>query len=352
MGPTGCGFANGQQEPGNVPTSDGMPMTRVLWLTPDKPKDISVGRRQLADHLERNGMEVTLRGTSRQTAWQSLHERDEYDAVVGTTRAGALVGAALRLIGGPPLVVDHVDPIRQFEETAPRLLALAVKALEACSFRIADHVLYVYGEEHGRVARHGSAHTRTALGVDVERFADPAPEAVEAARERLPEDVGDRIAVYVGGLEPIYHVEELLAAADSLDDWSLVIAGVGSLEPAVDRAADYGNIVYLGTLGHETVPGLLALADVGVSLVDDPHTLKVLEYGAAGLPVVQLRGRAEAWFGDRVVYSDADPDHIADAIERAAGRDGQALRAFVEQFDWAEIAETYRETVELVVEGQ
>lgn len=323
-------------------------MTRVLWLTPDKPADISVGRRRLADHMERSGVDVTLRGTTPRTAWRALRERDEYDAVIGTTRAGALVGAVLRLAGGPPLIVDHVDPIRQLAETASRPLAAAVGTLEVGAFRVADHVLYVYDEEQGRVARHASASTKTALGVEYDRFADPDPGAVSAARERLPDGIEDRIAVYVGGLEPVYHVEELLAAADRLDGWSLVVAGAGSLVERVERAADGRNVVYLGTLDHGTVPGLLALADVGVSLVDDPHTLKVLEYGAAGLPVVQLRGRAEARFGDRVVYCRSDPSDVAAAIERAAGTDPSTLREYVRRFDWAEIAGTYLGVVESV----
>jgi len=323
-------------------------MIRVLWLTPDKPADISVGRRRLTDHLEQHGVDVTLRGTTPRSSWRAFRDRHEYDAVIGTTHAGALVGAALRLVGGPPLIVDHIDPIRQFAETTSRPLAGGVGILEAGAFRIADHVLYVYDEERDRVARHASAYTKTALGVEYDRFADSDPEAVSAARERLPDGIGDRIAVYVGGLEPIYHVEELLDAADHLSNWSLVVAGAGSLAGRVERAADGRDVVFLGTLDHGIVPGLLAIADVGVSLVDDPHTLKVIEYGAAGLPVVQLRGRAEARFGDRVVYCRPEPTDIAAAIERAVGTDGAVLRKYVRRFDWAEIAGTYLGVVESV----
>jgi glycosyltransferase involved in cell wall biosynthesis len=111
-------------------------------------------------------------------------------------------------------------------------------------------------------------------------------------------------------------------------------------------AAPTSAIHYLGTVDHETVPGLLAACDVGVSLVDDPHTLKVLEYGAAGLPVVQLAGRAEARFGDRLTYTSTEPAEIARAITAAATQDGTTLQAYVEQFDWAVIADTYAETIQ------
>jgi len=46
---------------------------RVLWLTPDKPDNISVGRQRIADHLETRGFDVTLRGTTPRTVLRSLH---------------------------------------------------------------------------------------------------------------------------------------------------------------------------------------------------------------------------------------------------------------------------------------
>jgi glycosyltransferase involved in cell wall biosynthesis len=324
---------------------------RVRWLTPDKPENVSVGRRRIAEHLGRAGIDVTLRGTTPRTVLESFRERGAYDALVGTTRAGAIAGAALATRTGTPLVVDHVDPIRQFGATHPRPLALAVRLAENAAFALAAHVLYVYPEEEPRVRRYAPRATRTDLGVEYERFAEPDPGAIERARERLPPGCGDRIVVYVGGLEPLYNVETMLAASARLDGWSLVVAGTGSLEPAVKRVADGRSVVFLGAIDHETVPGLLALADVGVSLVDDPHTLKVLEYGAAGLPVVQLHGHAETRFGDRLVYAESDAGDVATAIERAAGRDGRVLGSFVRRFDWATIAETYREVLETVAAG-
>src|SRR5699024_5959214 len=162
--------------------------------------------------------------------------------------------------------------------THGRPLSLAVRAAENLAFRLADHTLYVYDEERERVSRYAREMTKTDLGVSYERFANPDPDIVAAARDRFREaGIGEneRLAIYVGGLEPIYHVEELLAAMDRLDDWTLVVLGTGSLASAVKRVAgDRENIVFLGTVSHESIPGYLHVADVGVSLVDDPHTLK------------------------------------------------------------------------------
>lgn len=322
---------------------------RILWLTPDKPDNISVGRRRIADHLETAGHDVTLRGTTARTVSRSLRERGQFDIVVGTTRLGAIAGVLVSRAHGVSLVIDHVDPIRQLQATEPDIVVRIVRRLEHFAFRLAAHVLYVYPEEKSRLDGRATAITKTDLGVEYARFADPDPAVVERARERLG-DVPDKLAVYVGGLEPMYEIEALLEAAAGLDDWTLLVIGAGSLESVVERAAaDSESIRFLGTVPHEEVPGYLHLADVGVSLVDDPHTLKVLEYGAAELPVVQRAGRAESRFGGLVEYCSTNPTAIAGAIERAAENDrGRSLSTYVEQFDWKDISETYLRVITTV----
>lgn len=326
------------------------PPLEVLWLTPDKPANISVGRRRIADHLSNDAVAVTLRGTTPKTLLRSLRDGRRYDVIVGTTRAGAVAGSLLKLATGTPLVVDHIDPIRQFEATNPRWLAALVRRLENAAFRLADHVLYVYPEEANRVTRSGAA-TKTALGVEFDRFANPSPETVSRATETLRGYGAENVVIYVGGLEPIYNIRELLAAAPNLEGWTLVVLGTGSLSSLVERAAaTHENVVFPGTVPHEDVPGYLHAADVGVCLVDDPHTLKVLEYGAAGLPTVQIRGRAEDRFDGLVEFCDATPDDIARAVARAATADSKtrALRSFAREFDWSEIAETYKRAITTV----
>jgi len=313
----------------------------VLWLTPDKPANISVGRQRIAEQLRDAGFNVVVRGTTRETVATSLRERGAYDAVVGVTRIGAFAGLLVSTVHRIPLIVDHIDPIRQFAETDSRLLAPFVALAENITFRLAEHVLYVYEEERPRVQRYSTGATKTDLGVDFDPIANPSPKVVERANELLPADLRSNVAIYIGGLEPLYNIEPLLESVDHLDDWSLVIAGAGSLEDRVRERADGDQIVFVGSVEHELIPGLLSAADVGVSLVDDPHTLKVLEYGAAGLSVVQVDGCTRERFEDRVIYCRPTPELIADAIRTAGDKDGDRLRSFARQFDWGEIAATY-----------
>lgn len=330
---------------------------KVLWLTPDKPENISVGRRKIADSLAALGIDVTLRGTTAQTMLTSLREWGEYDLLVGTTRAGAIAGAALSILTRTPLVVDHVDPIRQFAETHPRWLALAVRLAENVSFALAAHVLYVYLEEEERVCRYAHAASKTSLGVAYDRFADPDPQVIEHVRARLAEEgISDdtKILIYVGGLEPIYHINDLLAAIEHLNGWTLLILGTGSLKEQVERAADdREDIIFLGTVDHANVPGYLHAATAGICLVDDPHTLKVLEYGATGLPTVQLRGRAEDRFGTYVEYCAPCPQGIACAVRAVSKRRGnETFQEYVQDFDYKWVADHYSRVFQAVARDE
>lgn len=325
---------------------------RVLWFTPDKPDRISVGRRRIAERLKADGYQVTQCGTTLRRVLSAVAHRGRYDVVVGTTRAGAIAGMLLSVLGGPPLIIDHVDPIGQFEMTHPWWLAVPVRWLERAAFAIADHVLYVYAEEHERVRRSARAVSTTDLPIMYDRFADPSPERVADARERLSGfETNDHILIYVGGLESIYHISELLDAISVLSDWTLVVLGTGSLESEVRRAAtERSDIVYPGTVPHEEVPGYLHAADVGVCLVDDPHTLKVLEYGAAGLPVVHLAGRAEPRLEGLVTFCDPTPVDIARAVRSTADSTGsEELQAFARQFDVDVVATDYANAIETVI---
>lgn len=322
--------------------------TRIRWFTPDKPANISVGRQRIATHLRDDGFAVDITGTTVETIRVALQERRQYDVVIGTTRAGAIAGIAIGRTTGKPVIVDHVDPIRQFRETYSWPLTTLIQLAEDIAFALADSVVYVYEVERARVTRYAKKTVKTDLGVDYERFANPDAEIVETAWHQLDDlPLRRKVAIYVGGLEPIYHLEELLAAMSSLTDWSLLIIGDGSLRNTVgDAASEKENVHYLGTVPHEAVPGYLQAADVGISLVDDLHTLKVLEYGAAGLPVVQAAGRAEDRFGDLVEYCYPEPKSIADAIQRAGDHElvGE-MQSFSADFDWRRIADDYKEAI-------
>jgi glycosyltransferase involved in cell wall biosynthesis len=325
---------------------------RVLWLTPSKAENISVGRSRIAEHLLERGISVEIQEASLRNLKQLLTEKVSYDVVIGTTRAGAIFGSALRVLKRIPFIVDHVDPISQFESTNSKPLALFVRLLENVSFGLSEHTMYVYPEEGRRVKRYASDFTETNLGVEYEAFSCPGKKTLQEVRERLSElSLEDRTAIYVGGLEPMYHIMKMIDAFEHLPDWSLLVLGSGSLESAVrSRSSRMENVHFIGTVDHELVPGFLHEADVGISLVNDPRTLKVLEYGASELPTVQLDGAARERFDGLVAFTDSSPERIAQTITRADEElDPEPLREYASSLSWGRIAEDYETTIRKIV---
>ena len=145
------------------------------------------------------------------------------------------------------------------------------------------------------------------------------------------EDPGGVVVVFVGTLKPWHGVDDLLrAAAMARAPWSLRIIGDGPQMPAL-RALAGGlglDVDFRGAVPPEDVPAHLAGAALGVAPYPDLggadeqyfSPLKVLEYLAAGLPVVasavgQLPRMLQ---GVGVLVPPGDPARLAGAIDALA----------------------------------
>lgn len=132
-------------------------------------------------------------------------------------------------------------------------------------------------------------------GVDLALFSDPCCAAPAEITERLR---GRFVVAFLGSLKPWHGIQQLWRAFRSLrrklPEAHLLVIGDGPMREYLEQAAakrDRDAITLTGAVGHERVPGLLALAHVGVAPYPplDPFyfcPLKVIEYMAAGLPVV------------------------------------------------------------------
>jgi len=322
--------------------------SRILWLAPDKPENLSIGRARIAQGLRDSG--YTVNYEPRRLAHVKTQLTDDYDVLIGTTSLAGILGMQTGL-NGKPFVVDHVDPIRQMYRTAGRTKARLVESLQDVAFRLADGILYVYDEEAQRVYGSDALVSQTTLGVDYDRFQNPTGESRDYIAKRLADyDVSGRFAVYLGGLQEIYNIPELLESAKR-DGYQLVIAGQGAYEKDCWKAsARYENIHYIGSIPHEHVPALLQKASAGISLVDDPHTVKVLEYGAAGLPTVHIEGRAEGVLPDKgVEWTALDPAEIGASVRVAYNYgDPSGLEEYAENRRWSDVVDQYQRVIESV----
>ena len=165
------------------------------------------------------------------------------------------------------------------------------------------------------------------------------PNGVSLERIRPSREDPGGVVVFVGTLKPWHGVDDLLrAAAMARAPWSLRIIGDGPQIPAL-RALAGGlglDVDFRGEVAPERIPAHLAGAAIAVAPYPDLggadeqyfSPLKVLEYLAAGLPVVasavgQLPRTLQ---GVGVLVPPGDPARLAEAIDALAADPDERAR--------------------------
>ena len=159
-----------------------------------------------------------------------------------------------------------------------------------------------------------------------------------------------RFAVAVGTIEPRKNLPTLLEAwrraRGDLEGWTLVLAGPKGWGPELPKTS---GVVPIGWVGDETLPGLLAAADVFCYPSRyEGFGLPPLEAMAAGTPAIVGRySAADEVLGDAAWLVDPDDaDGIAEALTRLAGNDALARsyalagKARAAGYTWARTAAT------------
>jgi glycosyltransferase involved in cell wall biosynthesis len=186
-------------------------------------------------------------------------------------------------------------------------------------------------------------------GVAVDRFR-PDPRLRASTRVRLGIPAGAPVVVLVNRLEREKGVAVALEAVrrlrDAFPDLHVVVAGTGHDERRLRRLAavlGLGDACrFLGLVGHDSLPAVLAAADVFAhpSLCAEGRPASIAEAAAAGLPVVATRsaGATEVVVdgvtgvlvprGDAAALAAAVARLLADSGARAAmGRAARDLAA-------------------------
>jgi glycosyltransferase involved in cell wall biosynthesis len=177
----------------------------------------------------------------------------------------------------------------------------------------------------------------TRNGVDAELFR-PRPEARRAARQRL--GVGSRAgdgALVLGftGFPRSWHRLDLAVSSltrPELAEAVVVVVGEGPNQPVIQRlAGELGvadRVLFPGPCPHAAIPELLAGFDVALLPGITPYSspLKLLEYMAAGLPVVapDLANLREVVTHrrDALLFEPGQQDAFVAALTELAGAPG------------------------------
>jgi colanic acid biosynthesis glycosyl transferase WcaI len=206
----------------------------------------------------------------------------------------------------------------------PRAIALAER-MERFAYRHSAAITVATGGIRRALLDRGEPSDKVihlANAVDVERF---------AALEPLHDP--PRRVIYCGTVGLAQGVGTLLDAAAKLaaPELEVLIVGDGAEREELTRRAEaehLDNVRFLGRVSRERVPGLLGSADIAVlslrdlPLFEDALPSKLLEYMAAGRPVVASAAGDVAALLERarggVVCPPEDAEALAQAIDRLA----------------------------------
>jgi UDP-galactopyranose mutase len=299
------------------------------------PKLVPPRRAPLVGNLNRSWLARQLAGRVRDPAGTVLWVRFPTPELVGLVR-----GFPWRAVVYE--VVDDHAAGRGMSSRLRRAFAEAEAAIIASS-----DLVFAWSEPLRRrlAVRHPNVRLATAA-VDVAALEPVA--GVEGA---------ERTVVFTGELG--FRFDEQLAAALArrLPDWTLLFAG--PVEPEAEAAlAGPANVLLSGRFRHDELPGLLGLGRVCVvpyrvnEFSDNLVPVKLVEYLAAGRPVVSTPMKGAAGFADVVAFAE-DADAFAEAV-RAAERDDspEARRRrvdYVRPFSWETRIDEMEAAIEAVV---
>lgn len=263
------------------------------------------------------------------------------------------------------LIVEHnVEHLRIADSAGigPEVVA-RLRAWEVALCRAVDRVVTVSENDRRLLVEAGVPGSRIRVlphGVDLHRYR--APDRARA-RRRLGLGANERVLIFHGVLNyppnrdaAIRLGEQILPLlrARGLRVRVLVIGD----NPPRDRGGD--GVIWAGCVPPEQLAESIACADVAVvPLLHGGGTrMKILEYFAAGLPVISTRKGAEGLplAGGEIWLADSD-QQIADAVaalleDADRARDlGAKGRDWVKQYDWSEIGRGYLKLYREILPG-
>ncbi len=277
---------------------------------------------------------------------RELLRRQPPDVIHAHHYEGLLIAIAARSRGSPPTVFDaHTlleSELPSHGLGLPRRMKRWIgRALDKRLPRRADHVIAVTDDIRARMLQSRSVKPEHVSvipsGVDHEQF--------DSVSQLSADPAGPRTLVFTGNMALYQRIDLMLEAFKVLrelrSDVRLRVVTEDSFERYEQRAVDLGIRPFIDVreVGFDEVPDLLASADIALNprVECDGLPQKLLNYMAAGKPVVSFAGSAKLLVNGEhgLIVADEDTIAFARAINRLlddvelARRIGTAGREFV-----------------------
>ena len=140
--------------------------------------------------------------------------------------------------------------------------------------------------------------------------------------------------------------------AKKYPDYSVLIIGRATVD--ISRFSQYENIIYLGPVQYNQLPGYAALFTVGLipfkvnDLTIAANPLKLLEYMSLGMPVVSTNLPEVEKFSE-LVFVAKDNDNFVEGIQRVLETDSEQLKSErmkkADSFSWLSVTEAISEKI-------
>lgn len=329
----------------------------VLWLRPRTGENVSTRRSRIAEHLENRSVAVNFRNISLSDPIDGIISilRRDYDVLIANVRFPLYISFLLSTTIRRPFIADVSDPLSQMSNL-PGLLYWGLHRYEWFILRHADAAMFAESESYEYSKDREINSFLVKNSVNYKMFSSPDRHKIRFAYDELINhgvDPNSPVVVYPGRFVSAYHIEEIISVSDILDEWEFVFLGEDAKQNLVEQAADTKpNVYYLGSYPHEQIPGFLQHADVGLCLVDAERPLKILEYGAAMLPVLGVPGALEKEFSEEQMwFVDPTPKQIASKLEeirnsrRETKKRCENMRQIATDNSWEAVADKYYDVI-------
>ena len=290
-------------------------------------------------------------------------ESFDADIIVGVGFWGGIAGAAIHKVTTIPFVYDYTDPYTREYGSGPfgiyhlieRLLPRMADLTICVSYELADNARS-FGARKIEVIPNG-------FEPDIFLAKKKTQKKTKDVILRIKKD--KKVVLYVGQIGRTLGMDIFIKSAAFVPDDVIFILvgsgpGAGEVKSLVNKLGLGKKIRFLGPKPREEIPEFINLSDICVVPYSRESSIKLIEYGALGKPVLTFKGPVERSFlkDKEIVVSEWDPKEFASLIKHLLNDKRKSLsigkrlqKKVLRDYRWDHLAKRYAKILENVLDS-